>query len=108
MADFFTKPLQGALFRKFRDQILGLAPMDSPPGVHRSVLESEQNSNGNKRTDDRRRDREKLREKISQMSTNRVTYEDRLRAIRTVRKPDGSARDGTGGPGASRGPMRTS
>ena len=27
VADFFTKPLQGSLFRKFRDQILGVAPM---------------------------------------------------------------------------------
>lgn len=27
LADFFTKPLQGALFRLFRDVILGLRPM---------------------------------------------------------------------------------
>jgi hypothetical protein len=26
IGDFMTKPLQGALFRKFRDQIMGVAP----------------------------------------------------------------------------------
>ena len=32
-ADFFTKPLQGSLFKKFRDQILNLAGgSQSPPG----------------------------------------------------------------------------
>lgn len=39
VADFFTKPLQGTLFRKFRDQILN----NNPPLLHtaacRSVLE---------------------------------------------------------------------
>jgi hypothetical protein len=29
LADFFTKPLQGALFRKFRAVILGYAHVDS-------------------------------------------------------------------------------
>ena len=29
VADFFTKPLQGSLFRKFRDVILGLTPPSS-------------------------------------------------------------------------------
>ena len=29
LADFFTKPLQGALYRKFRDVILGYARVDS-------------------------------------------------------------------------------
>ena len=31
--DYMTKPLQGALFRKFRDQIMGLVPARDPgPG----------------------------------------------------------------------------
>jgi hypothetical protein len=41
LADFFTKPLQGAIFRKFRDVILNVA--DSPSQAsqnHRSVLEN--------------------------------------------------------------------
>ena len=44
MADFFTKPLQGALFRKLRDAILNIRNEDGPgsmlpdPQVHRSVL----------------------------------------------------------------------
>ena len=33
VADFMTKPLQGALFRKFRDQIMGVVPAQHPgPG----------------------------------------------------------------------------
>ena len=29
IADFATKPLQGALFRKFRDQIMGITPIEN-------------------------------------------------------------------------------
>jgi len=33
IGDFMTKPLQGALFRKFRDQIMGVVPAKDPgPG----------------------------------------------------------------------------
>jgi hypothetical protein len=33
IGDFATKPLQGALFRKFRDQIMGVTPVRDPgPG----------------------------------------------------------------------------
>ena len=60
--DFWTKPLQGALFRRFRDLIMGVIPQPKPRGekpsktklkdpntdgektkfssVHRSVLEN--------------------------------------------------------------------
>ena len=38
VADYFTKPLQGELFYKFRDQIMGVVPMDTIIGDHRSVL----------------------------------------------------------------------
>jgi hypothetical protein len=41
MVDFFTKPLQGELFYKFRDQIMGVVPMDTSTGDHRSVLDDE-------------------------------------------------------------------
>jgi hypothetical protein len=40
VADYFTKPLQGELFYKFRDQIMGLVPMDTIIGDHRSVLDN--------------------------------------------------------------------
>ncbi len=39
VADYFTKPLQGELFYKFRDQIMGLVPMDTIHGNHSSVLD---------------------------------------------------------------------
>jgi hypothetical protein len=33
IGDYATKPLQGALFRKFRDQIMGVTPAQDPgPG----------------------------------------------------------------------------
>jgi hypothetical protein len=41
VADYFTKPLQGVLFYKFRDQIMGVVPMDTITGDHRSVLDDE-------------------------------------------------------------------
>ncbi len=43
VADYFTKPLQGELFYKFRDQIMGVVPMDTITGDHRSVLGDESN-----------------------------------------------------------------
>jgi hypothetical protein len=39
VADYFTKPLQGELFYKYRDQIMGLVPMGTITGDHRSVLD---------------------------------------------------------------------
>ena len=43
VADYFTKPLQGALFYKFRDQIMGVVPMDTITGDHRSGLDVDPN-----------------------------------------------------------------
>ena len=40
IADYFTKPLKGKLFYNFRDQILGLVPIEGIHSDHRSVLES--------------------------------------------------------------------
>ena len=51
VADYFTKPLQGALFYKFRDQIMGVVEMETILGIdpinHRSVLESDQSNTNN-------------------------------------------------------------
>jgi hypothetical protein len=41
VADYFTKPLQGVLFYKFRDQMLGLVPVETITGDQRSVLDHE-------------------------------------------------------------------
>jgi hypothetical protein len=41
VANYFTKPLQCVLFYKFRDQIMGVVPMDTITGDHRSVLDDE-------------------------------------------------------------------
>ena len=39
IGDYATKPLQGSLFRKFRDQIMGVVPAQDPgPGKVRPVL----------------------------------------------------------------------
>ena len=47
LADFFTKPLNGSLFRKFRDVILGYKPVSSlreilPPDVEEHVGNNDQ------------------------------------------------------------------
>ena len=51
VADYFTKPLQGALFYKFREQIMGVVEMETILGIepinHRSVLESDQSNLNN-------------------------------------------------------------
>ena len=39
IADFFTKPLQGAAFKKFREQVMGHAPIQYPPGYSRTIKE---------------------------------------------------------------------
>jgi hypothetical protein len=39
VAHYFTKLLQGQLFYKFRDQIMGVVPMATIMGDHRSVLD---------------------------------------------------------------------
>ena len=41
IGDFMTKPLQGALFRKFRDQIMGVIS-DQDPGPGKYQLGKEQ------------------------------------------------------------------
>jgi hypothetical protein len=41
IADYFTKLLQGKLFYKFGDQIMGVVPMDTIHGDHRSVLDKD-------------------------------------------------------------------
>jgi hypothetical protein len=41
VADYFTKPLQGILFYTFRDQIMGVVPMNTISGDHRSVLNNQ-------------------------------------------------------------------
>jgi hypothetical protein len=44
VADYFTEPLQqSALFYKFRDQIMGVVPMSTILGDHRSVLDKKSN-----------------------------------------------------------------
>ena len=45
IGDFFTKPLQGALFTRMRSKILNL-PSSSSTAGHRSVLENDKNKSG--------------------------------------------------------------
>jgi hypothetical protein len=40
IGDFMTKPLQGALFWKFRDQIMGVVPAQDPgPGKVKTKID---------------------------------------------------------------------
>jgi hypothetical protein len=44
IADFMTKPTQGALFKKFPDQIMGVIPAQSPgPGKPKKNKPSQAN-----------------------------------------------------------------
>ncbi len=54
VADYFTKPLQGELFYKFRDQIMGVVPMKTIIGDHRSVLDNISNKLSNPVVSDKR------------------------------------------------------
>ena len=41
IGDYATKPLQGSLFRKFRDQIMGVVPAQDPgPGKAKTITNS--------------------------------------------------------------------
>jgi hypothetical protein len=39
IADFFTKPIQGVLFKRLRDHIMNIDPHDKYHSNHRSVLD---------------------------------------------------------------------
>lgn len=47
IADFFTKPLQGSLFKKFRDIIMGYVPILLPPVLNTTHCPSSQEHVGN-------------------------------------------------------------
>ncbi len=77
VADYFTKPLQGELFYKFRDQIMGVVPMDTITGDHRSVL------------DDNSR-KPKLSEKRTKVSP-KLSQDAQPKRARTVKTNDGQS-----------------
>ena len=39
IADFLTKPLQGTLFKKFREQVMGHSPIKYPEAYTRTIKE---------------------------------------------------------------------
>ena len=51
IADFFTKPLQGALFKKFRDIVMGYVPILLPPVLDTINCSSSQERVGNPKMD---------------------------------------------------------
>jgi hypothetical protein len=48
LADFFTKPLQGSLFRKFRDAVMGYTHIDSLRMTTEQSMEQERVGQENK------------------------------------------------------------
>jgi hypothetical protein len=52
IADFFTKPLQGTMFRKFRTQIMNLDPLSDSSQDDRSVLWKEVDSKEDEQSTD--------------------------------------------------------
>eukprot|EP00934_Nitzschia_sp_Nitz4_P008987 Nitzschia sp. Nitz4//scaffold353_size16344//11151//16190//NITZ4_008865-RA/size16344-processed-gene-0.13-mRNA-1//1//CDS//3329548925//8977//frame0 len=55
LADYFTKPLQGRLFYRLRDQIMNVDPNSEYHSDHRSVLKSDDVKTSDQPTDERRR-----------------------------------------------------
>jgi hypothetical protein len=53
LADYFTKPLQGALFKKMRRVIMGMDPISSLEGIDLSGLSSEERVVNPRNEDDR-------------------------------------------------------
>jgi hypothetical protein len=89
VADYFTKPLQGALFYKFRDQILGVVPMDDLNVDHRSVLDSKVSPKAPtsvKRKISRVVKTKKINSKHDKMTTSSVSAEDHPLWTEVVRK----------------------
>lgn len=77
LADFFTKPLQGGLFRKFRDVIMGRKPITD--------LYSFDNLQIKERVENKMRSTENVTAEISQIQNNgKLTYADILRGERGV------------------------
>lgn len=75
LADFFTKPLQGALFRKFRDVVMGMKHINT---LKRTALDPSQERVGNhKMVSDKRPETNSLGYKEdSEPSIKRVSYAD--------------------------------
>ena len=75
LADFFTKPLQGALFRKFRDVVMGMKHINT---LKRTALDPSQERVGNhKMVSDKRPETNSLEYKEgSEPSIKRVSYAD--------------------------------
>ena len=48
LVDYFTKPLQGSIFIRLRNYIMGAEFEDGNPRTHRSVLEDEDTTSGAK------------------------------------------------------------
>ena len=65
------------------------------------MLESETKSRKDKWTNDRPQARTKLKEKLSQVSTSRVTYKDRIAAIRLPSSRNIQEHDRSGNPESS-------
>ena len=53
LADYFTKLLQGALFKKLRRVIMGMDPISSLEGIDFSALSSEERVDNPRNEDDR-------------------------------------------------------
>jgi hypothetical protein len=86
LGDFFTKPVQGALFKKFRNLIMNIeqegAPSPDPATDHRSVL----NTDTRETTDDDDSEREGEDLDQDQVQDQDEDVNEWIRVNRKVRK----------------------
>ena len=89
LADFFTKPLQDALFRKFRDVIMGIKPLDALFDIVETPLEERVGNEETKRPgleevkDPEREEDANVRQTYAEV-VKKVTWKEETAAMQTT------------------------
>jgi hypothetical protein len=87
--DYMTKPTQGALFKSFRDQIMGVVPARDPgPGKTKKAKPVKTTKEKRTETNDKRRKRKPLQEKKNNSRT-KTTHRKRVRMTLPGQKAHG-------------------
>ena len=79
IADYYTKPLQGALFRKMRNIVMGLAPFPAEERVDSNRIVAKSSVVENTST---KEDVEYSKKAVTAVINRSVTYADSVRTAR--------------------------
>ena len=91
IADYYTKPLQGSLFRKMRDILMGLIPFPDKERVEYSKIVSKVtsekiNSNKNEPVTEQKKTKSGTYAPVTEQKTKSGTYADAVRTEGKVRR----------------------